>query len=138
MILVILVILVCFLLRSSKFSLYELRPHCYQSLHCGDYKQLWSEFSATLKKFGKNKIWGKKFLKKNFWKKFLFWKKLKTIWIFFFQLQVTIPSPHPVQIYSRLDYCITLSKCGITQKSQKKKSQKKGSGHHCTARTKFF
>ena len=27
----------------------------------------------------------------------------------FFQLQVTIPSAHPVQISSRSDYCITLS-----------------------------
>ena len=39
------------------------------------------------KKIGKNKIWEN----------------------FFFQLQVTIPSAHPVQISSRSDYCITLS-----------------------------
>ena len=42
-----------------------------------------------------------------------------------FQHQLTIPSAHPVQISSCSDYCITLSKCGITQKSQKGLSLKK-------------
>ena len=36
----------CFLLRSSMFSLYELHPRCYQSLYHGDYQQLWSGLSA--------------------------------------------------------------------------------------------
>ena len=35
------------------------------------------------------------------------------------QLQVTIPSAHPVQISSRSDYCITLSECGITKKKKR-------------------
>ena len=47
------------------------------------------------KNLGKNKIWENKFTK-NFWKKIC-------------QLQVTIPSAYPVQISSRLDYCITLT-----------------------------
>ena len=59
------------------------------------------------KKLGKTKF-GKKFLKtfldKNLKK--VFGKKILK---FFFQLQVTIPSAHPVQISSRSDYCITLS-----------------------------
>ena len=38
--------LVCFLIRSSTLSFYELRPRCYQSLHNGDYEQLWSGLSA--------------------------------------------------------------------------------------------
>ena len=46
--------------------------------------------------FFRNKLEKAKFAKRIFWKSF-------------FQLQVTIPSAHPVQISSRSDYCITLS-----------------------------
>ena len=49
----------------------------------------------TLKNKFENKVWE---------------KNLKNIFgNFFFQLQVTIPSAHPVQILSRSDYCIILS-----------------------------
>ena len=57
------------------------------------------EIFFSEKSFGKTK-----FGKKNFEKKFF----QKKIFEFFFQLQVTIPSAHPVQISSRSDYCITL------------------------------
>ena len=53
--------------------------------------------------YGKKKFWKKFFLEKKFEK---FWKKSLRE---FFQLQVTIPSTHPVQISSRSDHCITLS-----------------------------
>ena len=61
---------------------------------------------------------GKKIVEKNSLEKHFRKKKV--------QLQVTIPSAHPVQI-SRSDYCITLSHCGIKQKKWKKQqSLKKG------------
>ena len=76
---------------------------------------------------------------KKFWKvleKNSYGKKFK---IFFFQLQVTIPSAHPVQISSRSDYCITVIMWYHTKKVKETiKSQKKGSGDYCTARTRFF
>ena len=58
------------------------------------------------KKFAENFFSEKQFGKKNFEKKK---KKREKILKIFFQLQVTIPSAHPVQISCRSDYCITLS-----------------------------
>ena len=57
-----------------------------------------------------NNFLGNKTFEKTFLK--FFWKKkfenfLEKNFEFFFQLQVTIPSAHPVQISSLSDYCIT-------------------------------
>ena len=65
-------------------------------------KIFWSKMifeQQNLKKNSEKKFFGNKF-EKNYWKKML---------KFFYQLQVTIPTTHPVQISSRPNYCITLS-----------------------------
>ena len=55
------------------------------------------------------KIFEKKDFEKNFLEKKLKQISGKTILKLFFQVQVILPSAHPVQIASHSDYCITLS-----------------------------
>ena len=55
---------------------------------------------------GKKAFFQEKFGKKKLLKKIVEKNNFENL---FFQLQVTIPSAHPVQISSRSDYCITLS-----------------------------
>ena len=89
------------------------------------------------KNLGKQNLDNFLLLKKTIFQKLFFkLKKLET----FLQLQVTIPSAHPVQISRRSDYSYhSVIMWYHTKKLKKRVSlKKKGSGNYCRAPTRFF